>query len=97
MPRIKPVAEYPEEYFEAFENALKQDEFIIPCDDHNEAKLLRSHLYTFRSAVRGSKGFEELAEHIDDVQLQIDGTKLILRRKEEYGADIIREALNEES
>lgn len=97
MPRIKPLEEYPDEYLEAFQRALKEGSFTVECESHDAAKRLRGHLYSFRAVLRQSNAYEELSKHVDDIMLVLDGKNLVLTVREGYGASTLREALEHDS
>lgn len=94
MPRVKPIEEYPEEYFEIFQTAYTKDKVVIQCDSHNEAAIIRAHLYTFRSVVRNTAWLGEFQLKADDLVFQTDGDKLIIRRHKAIGQDKLKEALD---
>jgi len=95
MPRIKPIDEYPVEYFKLFAKAYDEGEARVPCMEYNDAKAIRSHLYTFRRVLRRTSEYDELAIKADTISLSITPGYLVLTRKKQFAEDKIKEALRD--
>lgn len=94
MPRIKPITEYPREYFDLFEKAFRDGVVRVEDLEYAEAKALRSHLYTFRRVLRKSEGYEDAAYMANHIKLSIEPSNLVLKRREVFGQRKLKETLN---
>lgn len=109
MANVKALGDYPLIYFEALHRAL-MEQVVVPCESAQDAKNLRSNLYTFRtllttwegevgdaSGVKVSTAYiEEMKAGVMDLALLVDGKSLIIQRKKFFGEDVLRAALEVE-
>ena len=75
MTTPRAFARYPTHYKEAFFNAINAP-FPIPCQSKKHAKLLRAHLYAFRTAA-----FNELPEGEDELIILLSEAKTKIENK----------------
>lgn len=94
MPRVKPIDEYPEAYFNLFSKAFDEGEARLPCLEYGDAKAIRSHLYTFRRVLRKTPEYAELAIKADAIKLSIEPGYLVLKKKVGFAEEQIKEALD---
>lgn len=89
MPRERKLSSYPQDYWQFFQAALRE-EFVATLESQKDAKNLRFDLYGFRSAAKRQfelhpedfgADLQKLIPQMSNVEIAVDGKHLIMRKK----------------